>query len=82
MSCPTVQFNPLERIFLEVHLTKSFSSENTISKWPPRVLNPAAADGDKQVSSAAGSWDASDFTSGRWEPERKPERTGTGITNP
>lgn len=52
MPCPTVQINPLERIFLEAHRTKSFSSEHTISKWPPMVLNPASADQD-EVSSAA-----------------------------
>ena len=80
MPCPTARFNPLKRIFLEALRTKSFSSEYIITKWLPGVLNPAAEDGDKQVSSAAESWDSSAFTIGRRKPEKKPEHTGTGIS--
>lgn len=69
--CPTVRFNPPERIFLEAHRTESFSSEHTISKWPHRVLNPDAADRDEQVSSAAESWDSGAFRSGRRKARKK-----------
>lgn len=79
---PTVPFNPLERIFLEAHRTKSFSSEHTISTWPPRVLNPAAADQDRQVSSAAESWDAGASMPGPREPERKLHARTAKPANP
>lgn len=81
LPCPTVRFNPPERIFLEAHRAESFSSEHTISKWPHRVLNPAAAGQGEQVSSAAESWDPGAFITGR-RKARKNTRTRKHRYNP
>ena len=81
LPCPTVRFNPPERIFLEAHRTESFSSGHTIAKWPHRVLNPAAAGQDEQVFSAAEWRDPGAFITGR-RKARKKTRTRKHRSNP